>query len=178
MTEQELFEEVAQLVGYDPETGSLLWKRREGARKQWNAKHAGKGCGWINGNGYHMLGYTTADGKKHTIKVHRLAWFIVHNALPKHEIDHLNRGRSDNHIGNLRDVPRAVNMRNLKMRRDNTSGVTGVSWFKRLGKWEARARLNSKNIYLGLFDDISEAEAVVKAFRAKHGYTDTHGEAA
>ncbi len=178
MTEQELFEEVAQLVDYDPETGSMVWRRREGASKQWNTRFAGRECGTTSVYGYRVLGYKSTSGKAHYIRVHRLAWFICHGMPPKHEIDHFNRDKLDNCINNLRDVSHAVNMRNSSLRSNNTSGTTGVHWKSGRGKWEAKVKLNCKHHYLGLFDDISEAEAAVKAFRAKHCFTETHGEAA
>jgi hypothetical protein len=176
MTEQELFEEVAKLVDYDPETGVMTWRWREGAPKEWNKRLAGKECGYIHNSGYRLLCYTTADGKEHMIRSHRLAWFIHYGIPPKQDIDHLSRDKQDNRIVNLRDVSNSVNMRNAPMKRNNTSGVTGVSWNKRRGKWLAHAGLNNKAHHLGYFDDISEAEAAVKSFRALHGFTDTHGE--
>ncbi len=177
MTEQELFEEVAQLVEYDPETGSMLWKRRDGVPKDWNTKYAGKGCGWVTHKGYRRLGYTLPSGKVQHLFVHRLAWYIAHNATPKGEIDHIDGKKANNRITNLRDISRTLNRRNLRMTRNNTSGITGVAWSKECKKWVARVGLSRKYSYLGLFDDISEAEAAVKAFRAKHGFTETHGEA-
>jgi HNH endonuclease len=178
MTEQELFEEVAKVVDYNPETGSMVWRRREhGAdSKRWNKRHAGKECGCILNKGYRMLGYTTTDGKLRRILVHRLAWYIAHNATPKGEIDHIDAKKANNRITNLRDVPLTLNRRNLRMRRDNTSGTTGVTWSKGCKKWAAQVYVARKNHYLGYFDDIFEAEAAVKAFRAKHGFTDAHGE--
>ncbi len=178
MTEQELFEEVAQLVDYDPNTGSLVWKRREGARKQWNAKYAGKGCGYINNRGYRKVCFQTASGKRYLFSAHRLAWYITHSAPPKGEIDHIDGQKANNRIKNLRDVSKSLNMRNRKMQGNNTSGVTGVHWEKRSGKWKVQGYLNGKRLSIGYFSDIHEAEAAVKAFRAKHGFTDTHGEAA
>lgn len=176
MTEQELFEEVAKLVDYDPETGVMTWRWREGVPKGWNTRFAGKECGRING-GYRVLAYKPVDGKKRMIRSHRLAWFIHHSKLPKGEIDHVDGQKANNSITNLRDVSPTLNMRNRKMMRNNTSGITGVSYAKKSDKWRAHARLDSRQIHLGYFGDISEAEAAVKAFRAKHGFTETHGEA-
>ncbi len=180
MTEQELFEEVAQLVEYDPETGSMLWRRRgDGAdSKRWNNRHAGKECGRVTDNGYRRLGYTPPSGKTRQLLAHRLAWFIVYGNPPKNQIDHIDGQRSNNRIKNLRDVPVSLNLRNQRMRRTNTSGVTGVTWKWKREKWAAQVHLNGKQRHLGYFDDIPEAAAVVKAFRAKHGFTETHGEAA
>jgi hypothetical protein len=176
MSEQELFETTAKLVDYDPETGSMVWKRREGVPGWWNTRFSGKECGTITAEGYRALNLRDVNGRDRCVLTHRLAWFIVYGTPPKHEIDHLNGKKADNRIGNLRDVTGSINMRNGPIRKTNKSGVTGVYWQKEAGKWCALVRVDGEQKYLGLFDDISEAAAVVKAFRAKHGYTDTHGE--
>jgi|GEM_PF-3037956 len=46
----------------------------------------------------------------------------------------------------------------------------GVFWHKRARKWQANVRLNGKYRYLGLFDDINEAAAVVSKFYAANGF--------
>jgi hypothetical protein len=178
MTEQELFEEVAQFVDYDPETGSMVWRWREVAPNGWNTRFAGKECGRATYDGYRRIGFRTLSSRKCSyFFAHRLAWFIAYGALPKNQIDHIDGQKANNRLKNLRDVSSTLNARNRKMPRNNTSGITGVSWNKRRGRWEACASLNNKNTHIGYFDDISEAEAAVKAFRAKHGFTETHGDA-
>ncbi len=176
MTEQELFEEVAQLVDYNPETGVMTWKWREDVPNWWNKKYAGKECGRVTNRGYRQLGYTPLGRNTQRLLTHRLAWYIVHNVLPKDQIDHIDGQKTNNQIKNLRDVSGSLNMRNQKMSRANTSGVVGVYWHKARGKWRGKVSVNNKKIHIGTFDNISEAEAVVKAFRAKHDFTETHGE--
>lgn len=44
-----------------------------------------------------------------------------------------------------------------KVRRDNTSGITGVSYDKRRNKWTSSIIINKKYIYLGKFDNIEDA---------------------
>ena len=51
---------------------------------------------------------------------------------------------------------------NQRMRRDNSSGVPGVHWSRASGKWLARARVNGKRAYLGVFADKKEAIAACK----------------
>lgn len=49
-------------------------------------------------------------------------------------------------------------------RKSNKSGITGVYWSKRNSKWKAEITINSKNKFLGLFDDKQEAgKAYLKA---------------
>lgn len=50
----------------------------------------------------------------------------------------------------------------------NTSGIRGVSWYKRDGKWRAHIVIKQKQIHLGYFDSIEEAEAAVIEGREKY----------
>lgn len=43
---------------------------------------------------------------------------------------------------------------------NNTSGVKGVSFFPKSGKWRAQIRYSGKNYYLGLYDNIQDATDV------------------
>lgn len=181
MTEKtEIYKALAALVTYDPETGIITWNRREELTrgdKMFNKRFAGKECGRINTNGYRVICFHH-EGNLHILKSHRLAWMIKYGILPDGDIDHVNRNRTDNRISNLRDVSRSINQRNSSMQRNNTSGVTGVSWHKTKGKWRATACVDGRDRHLGLFVSIQEAAVAVKAFRAKHGFTDSHGESA
>lgn len=68
-------------------------------------------------------------------KVHRIIYQLFHDDLDEHHvIDHINGDAKDNRISNLRMVSRSVNMRNIKKRRDNQSGVTGVRLYHRKGR--------------------------------------------
>lgn len=54
--------------------------------------------------------------------------------------------------------------RNQRIRKSNTSGVRGVNWHRKSGKWTARIAVNGKRIHLGDFVHIeSAAIARVKA---------------
>lgn len=44
-----------------------------------------------------------------------------------------------------------------KIYRSNTSGVRGVSWHKRLCRWQARITIKGQTIHLGFFHTIEEA---------------------
>jgi len=63
------------------------------------------------------------------------------------------------------------------MRRDNTSGVSGVSWVKSRGKWEVRITVDNKIIHLGRFQSIDEAKAVRAEASARYEFTKRHGTA-
>jgi hypothetical protein len=57
------------------------------------------------------------------------------------------------------------------MRVNNTSGVKGVTWNKRKSIWKAYIKNEGKQLHLGYFHSLEEAEAVVKEAREKY-----HGE--
>ena len=61
-------------------------------------------------------------------------------------IDHMNRNTLDTRLENLNIVTALENAQNANIRKDNTSGVKGVGWDKKQGKWCARIQYNNKRI--------------------------------
>lgn len=179
LTQEELFRRAAAAVAYDPESGALTWLPKPGnshGAKVWNPRLAGKEAGTITAKGYRKLQFEFAgDRKVYRVMAHRLAWFIVHGALPIGDVDHINRDRLDNRIENLRDVPASLNQRNAKLRRDNTSGISGVTWSARDKRWRAAVWVDGQMAYLGKYIDKEAANTVVQDFRRKNGFTEHHG---
>lgn len=58
---------------------------------------------------------------------------------------------------NCRWVDRNLSSFNTRKARNNTSGRTGVYWFKRVSKWTAAIIFENKQIHLGYFEDFDEA---------------------
>ena len=156
---------------YEPETGKLFWLDYEGMPNNWRARFAGKEAFTSIMN----IGYShgSVDGRLYL--AHRVAYAIHHGEWPTMGVDHINGVRNDNRINNLRVVSQQDNLRNSSMKTNNTSGVTGVSWYKPTGRWLARVCVGYHRIHIGYFDTIEEATAARKEASAKYGFTERHG---
>jgi hypothetical protein len=81
------------------------------------------------------------------------------------EVDHRDRNGLNNQRSNLRAATASQNGANRTLRSDNKSGVKGVSWNKRHGKWYSQIRVNGRLRHLGSFDNLKLAEAAVQKAR-------------
>lgn len=144
-------EVLRQTFSYDPKTGFLLKGRKR--------------VGWVHkATGYR---YVSFDGREY--KEHRVSWAVHFGVWPEGQIDHRNRKRADNRLLNLRDVGGGQNQANTGTRKDNTSGVRGVTFHPKHKKFMARIRAGSKRIHLGYFATAEEASAAYEAAKlAQH----------
>lgn len=104
------------------------------------------------------------QGKLKTIKVHKLVAIAFLNHIPcghKEVVDHINHNKKDNSVDNLRLVTQRENA-NLKHIK-SSSKYTGVSWYKRYGKWKAYILIKGKLKHLGYFKKEYEAHLAYKA---------------
>lgn len=69
--------------------------------------------------------------------------------MPENGLDHRDRNPRNNRIDNLREATQSCNMRNTNLQRNNTSGVRGVSWSKRAKMWQAKIKIQRRQIGLG-----------------------------
>ena len=106
----------------------------------------------------------------------RVIFALYHGKWPENDIDHINQIRDDDRIVNLREVTHQENMRNIPMLSTNTSGVTGVGWYKPSGKWKAQIQNSGKGIYLGYFRDKQDAIAARKEAEIEYGFHKNHGQ--
>jgi hypothetical protein len=141
------------LLTYESDTGNFRWRtnRKGGAR-------AGSIAGSKMPNGYWKIGI---DGREYL--AHRIAWLMVHDRWPTDEIDHVNGNPTDNRLSNLREASRVENSQNFKPRRTNSSGHTGVSYSRAMGRWHAQIMIKRRNVHLGYFDT---KEAAANAYRS------------
>lgn len=147
------FERLRELFAYDAKTGVFT------------KKNSGAPTGSANRAGYLCL---RIDGR--TYLAHRLAWLFAHSHWPANHIDHIDGDRANNRLSNLRDVPRTVNMQNMRRAPSSgTSGHFGATYNKLAKKWIAQIRVGGRNKALGYFDTPEKASAAyVKAKRELH----------
>lgn len=143
------------LVVYEPETGRFLNKK--GIARRVRKDH----------RGYIRIRFS----KFGNILAHRLAWAIMHGSLPETHIDHIDGDKGNNKFNNLRLCTHNQNQHNQGIRKSNTSGYKGVSFMKRIGKWQAQICCNSKVKNLGFFTEKEDAAHAYDIAALK-----THGE--
>ena len=131
--------------------------------------HLVDGLNWVAMVGkraVYAVCYIKTGGETTAVLMHRK----ILSAPTGMKVDHVNGDGLDNRRANIRLATSAQNAHNQKMSSANRSGVKGVSWNKRAGKWIARVMKDGVHVYLGLFDDIGAAEiAVSKARDELHG---------
>ena len=126
-----------------------------------------KYCWYIDNLGYVATNIVTDEGKRTVLRMHTLIMQPSDSAL---KIDHIHgrESRNDNRKYNLRIATNQENSINAGLKSNNTSGVTGVGWDKRYGKWQARIKKNYKSIHLGYFDAFEDAVNARKEAEEKY----------
>lgn len=102
---------------------------------------------WYQDKDGYLVSYYFYAGKRKCVRFHR----IVMNAQPNQCVDHINKNKADNRKQNLRYCSRIENDRNRGVYSTNSSGVTGVHFDKRRGRWIASITYNNKRIFIGRF---------------------------
>lgn len=113
--------------------------------------------------------YTTTtvqkNNKKQIIRLHRLILGIEDNDV---FVDHINGNPLDNRKSNLRVVTPQQNAFNHKVRKNNTSGVSGVRLIKKNNTWNSRIVVNKKEISLGCYKSFKDAVTARKEAEKKY----------
>lgn len=110
-----------------------------------------------------------SDKKNGDFQLHR---FIM--GLEKYDkkldiiVDHINGNTLDNRKENLRICHRSKNPKNSSIYKNNTSGCKGITWMKRLNKWQVSIQVDKKSIYLGIYDNLNDAIEVRKQAEIKY----------
>lgn len=149
-------ERVRTLFDYDSESGILLRKFKSGKLKPCGHKPT------------HSVGYGQVNIGEKMHLTHRIIWLWYYGSWPQNEIDHIDRDRMNNRIGNLKSVTRAENNHNKGLSSNNSSGFPGVGWSKRDKKYYAQIWINSKKIHLGYFTAPEEAYLAYQLAKIEH----------
>lgn len=171
---------VHQLIRYEPDVDKYFWNERgldmftsSQRYKIWNKKYANKEVF----NNFSSSGYARVVILGIRFPAQRVIWAFHYGVWPDGEIDHINGNPSDNRLCNLRDVSHAENMRNRRVSSNSKSGVMGVYWNKKSGKWHAQVGLNGRKTHVGYFDNIADA-AAAQALHISENFHPNHGRSA
>jgi|DEB0MinimDraft_6_1074348.scaffolds.fasta_scaffold40712_3 hypothetical protein len=119
-------------------------------------------------------GYIVVSINNKQYLAHRVIW-KMHGFSLGETIDHINGNRTDNRIENLRLATKAQNVRNSGLRRDNKSGVKGVSYRKASKSWRGQVCFEGKCYSAGSFRSKDECAEAVRLLReALHGQFAKH----
>ncbi len=153
MNELDALKIAASRLDYNSETGVLTWND---SYSSFAIKGRIAGC--ISHDGYRQIQIC-----RRITFAHRIAWFITYGEIPQ-TIDHIDRNKQNNAIANLRLCNNSQNQGNRGKSKNNTSGIKGVTYDKKNGKWQAQIKSEYVNKYLGRFASKQEAaEAYAKA---------------
>lgn len=173
------YKEAINILQYEPETGKLIWKPRPEHMFQtklsfqmWTARFSGKEAFCSRSRCFNYFA-GEVGGKRYL--AHRVAWLLMTGDWPKGDIDHIDGNSLNNRFANLRDVTHQQNTKNQKLRSTNRSGVNGVTWCKKSGKWLATIKIDGRYKYLGEFSEISDAAEARAAANRKYGFSERHG---
>lgn len=133
--------------------GELFWKKRVS-----NKCDIGSRAGSVDkATGYRRI---LVGGER--VKEHRLVWIMHNGAIPKgFIIDHKDRNKINNAIGNLRLATFSQNGFNTGMHPHNASGCKGIYYRKDRDLWVAEISANKERVYLGCY---KTAELAKKAY--------------
>jgi hypothetical protein len=176
---------------YDETSPSCIrWKvdRYKGKNFETPMVKAGDVAGSICANGYWRVGF-----RKKQYKVHRIIWFLMHGFHPV-KVDHKDGNKLNNFKSNLRHADGKINRRNVKKAKNNSSGVTGVTFTGKVieGKnyqywyatWNDITGQPMSKVFSVLVHGYDEAFRLACEYRARMieelnrqgaGYTERHG---
>ncbi|MEZ9229987.1 HNH endonuclease [Vibrio amylolyticus] len=151
------YEELAGLLNYDPKDGTLHWNSNPSPYLNYIGKEAGA---------KHGKWQVKYKGKRHQASI--LAWVITHGEMPSKRVQHLDNNPLNIKLENLALATHREYTRKQCLKRNNRSGVKGVCWDKSRNKWLVTIKKDYKPIFIGRYDDFSEAVAARKAAEAEH----------
>lgn len=146
------------ILEYNQDTGEFFWIN---PKRSWVAP--GTKAGSVEVKGYVVININGG-----LYKAHRLAWLYVYGEWPKNQLDHIDRNKQNNRIGNLRQATNGQNQQNTPKYRTKAlvkSKYKGVSWREQSKKWQVEIQVNKKRYNLGMF--VCEEDAAIAYLEAK-----------
>lgn len=107
-------------------------------------------CWRVTNKGYVVA--NARNGSNRYVWIHR----IIMGAEEDQFVDHKNWDKADNRKVNLRIATKAQNCTNIDLKKNNTTGYTGVTR-TRNGRYLARITANGTRHYIGTYDSFSDA---------------------
>ena len=144
--------ELRSKLNYDPQTGELRW-----AVDVASTCPTGTLAGTVNRKGYMRLKF----GNKAYL-AHRIIWKWMTGEDPPQQIDHIDLNKANNSWCNLRTATNSQNQMNRKAM-GNHGLPKGVSFHKRIGKYQVRVKKDGVRHHLGYFEDV---RCAADAYRA------------
>ena len=128
---------------FEDRDGRVVWK---------SGHYAGRVAGSLDNAGYRVI-CIQVQGKRRFLKAHRVMWALYNDTIPP-VIDHIDRNRDNNRIGNLRPSDAFQNAQNKGKYSNNTTGATGVTYDCSNGRYRAR---DKQNKHIGYYKTLDEA---------------------
>lgn len=134
------------------------------------------GLTWcMNSNGY-IVSWDRFN--KRYVYLHRLLMGLTGDDA--FVVDHINHVPYDNRKCNLRVCSHRQNILNSSIKKNNTSGVTGVQYNDDTHKWIAQITVHGKNLRLGSFDSfdaaVSERKSAEKVYFGEYAYKEVNAD--
>ncbi len=105
--------------------------------------------------------YLNSNDRKYTVYIIDKEGIPIHRHIMNKRkgfmIDHINLNTFDNRNENLRFCTHQQNMINRSLQKNNTSGITGVSYYQPRKKFRARIKISKQDIHLGYYDTFEDA---------------------
>lgn len=121
----------------------------------------------LDGNGYVCRNIKGRLERMHTFVLER----ATGKKIPKGMyVDHINEDKLDNRLCNLRIVSPQESSRNMPLKSNNTTGVTGVSKSSKGNGYRAYITVDKKRMTLGTYPTIEEAARVRHCAEQKYGF--------
>lgn len=138
----------------------------------WSKVHKSEACwlwkGRITANGYGVMDLRYPGSKtSREVRAHRYLFEMYNGPITEGlDIDHICHNRACLKPSHLRATTRKQNSENRKgAAAGSKSGVRGVTWLTGRNRWRATVGHEGKQVHVGTFRDLAEAEAAVIAKR-------------